>query len=95
MTINGRLIRLERQQPSQGRTFLQSVADFAELETWLAERNFADALAALEAGDVGPAGLEDLLQKCAGYDRRHRAFARIERALAAGELPAEADLKAV
>jgi hypothetical protein len=60
---------------------------------WLAARGHADALAAVEAGETGPKGLEDLLREQAGYDAKRRAFARIEKALAAGVLPDKADVR--
>lgn len=54
---------------------------------WLAERDFPDALAALETGETGPAGLADLLREEAAYDQKCRDWACLEKALAAGELP--------
>jgi hypothetical protein len=65
---------------------------FVTVPTWLAEHGYADALAAVEAGETGPEGLEDLLREQAGYDEKHRAWARIEAALAAGKVPADGDL---
>ena len=63
--------------------------------TWLQERGYADALAAVDVGESGPVGLESLLREQAGYEPGRRAFARIEQALAAGELPDKADLRAL
>jgi hypothetical protein len=65
------------------------------LEEWLAARGHADALAAVEAGETAPAGLEAELRERAECDRRQRVFACMEKALAAGELPDDADVQAV
>ena len=84
---------LERPQPAGQKTFDQALADFVAVDNWLAERGYADHLAAIEAGESGPEGLEALLREYAGYDRRHRAFGRVEAALDAGKLPDDADLR--
>jgi hypothetical protein len=63
------------------------------LRAWLKEHGYADHLAALEAGETGPEGLDDLLRKQASYDPRRRAFNRILKALAAGESPDDADMR--
>jgi hypothetical protein len=74
-------------------SFAQNLARHERLWDWLEERGYPDHLAALEAGESGPEGLEDVLREQAAQDPRHRAWARIEAALAAHELPAEADLR--
>jgi hypothetical protein len=79
--------------PTEQRTFQQAFDDFLTLDRWLGERGYADSLAAVEADEVGPEGLTDLLHKRAEYDLRDRAWERIEQALKAHELPAEADLR--
>ena len=95
-SIRTRLERLEQQQPNKGRlTFEQTLERYFTLLSWLQERGYADALAAVESGESGPVGLENLLREEAGYDPTRRAFARIEQALAAGELPDAADLRAL
>ena len=53
------------------------------------------SFAALEAGESGPEGLEKLLREQAAYDPKRRAWARIEAALDAGQLPHDADLSLV
>jgi hypothetical protein len=58
------------------------------LPAWLERHGYADALAALEAGETGPEGLVDLLREQAGYDQKDRAWDRIEKALN-GDEPAE------
>jgi hypothetical protein len=63
------------------------------LPNWLEEKGYADALEALEAGETGPEGLGDLLREQAGYDKKGRAWRRIEDALAAGQLPEDADAR--
>lgn len=96
MSIRTRLERLERQQPKKGRlTFEQNLERYDRLFSWLKERGYADALAAVEAGESGPVGLENLLREQAKFDPKHRAFARIEKALDAGELPDDADLRSI
>jgi hypothetical protein len=50
-------------------------------------------MAALEAGEAGPEGLQDMLREQAAYDPKHRAFARIEATLDADTLPDDADLQ--
>jgi hypothetical protein len=64
------------------------------LPTWLHEHGYPDALTALEAGESGPTELHELLREQAGYQYARRAWARIEKALAAGQLPDDADLRA-
>ena len=93
MSLRAPLERLERRKPKQGQlTVWQGLERCHRLLAWLKERGYADALAAVEAGESGPGGLEDLLREQAGYDPRLRAWARIEKALDAGELPDDADL---
>src|SRR5882762_10126600 len=94
MSIRTRLERLERQQPKK-LSFEELVDRYYQLLAWLEERGYADALAAVEAGEAGPIGLEKLLREQAGYDHKRRAFARIEQALDAGQLPDDADLDAI
>jgi hypothetical protein len=92
--LHTRLARLEREQPTRGQlTFAEALDRYLALCAWLNERGFADPLAALEAGEIGPEGLEDLLREQAAYDPKRRAWARIEAALAAGELPDDADMR--
>ena len=97
MSIKSRLNRLEtvlacNGEPGQ-RTFDKAMADFDALCQWLEERGYHDCLAALEAGESGPEGLQDLLREQAAYDPKRRAWAHIEAALDAGELPDDAHLK--
>jgi hypothetical protein len=97
MVLAVRLRRLETALFANGeprrRGFEQFITDHVALSIWLEERGYPDHLAALEAGEVGPSGLTDLLHEQAAYDLRRRAGARIEAALAAGQLPDEADLR--
>jgi hypothetical protein len=65
------------------------------LPAWLREHGYSDALTALEAGESGPTGLHELLREQAEYEHTHRAWARIEKALDAGQLPDDADLRAI
>jgi hypothetical protein len=96
MSIRTRLERLERQRTNQDQmTFEQALQRYDRLLSWLNERGYVDALAAVEAGENGPVGLEGLLREQAGYDPRRRAWERIEKALDAGELPDDADLRAM
>jgi len=100
MAFKERLRRLETavacKIKSVGRkTLEQTLADIRRLHEWRSERGYADCLAALEAGETGPEGLEDMLREQAQYDPKHRAWARIRAALKAGELPDEADLQAM
>ena len=96
MNIRRRLERLERQQSNKGQlTFEQALERYERLLSWLEERGYADALAAVEAGERGPVGLEDVLREQARYDPRRRAFARITKALDARKLPDDADLQAI
>jgi hypothetical protein len=97
MAIKSRLNRLEtivaaKNEPGW-KTFEEAMADWVRLWDWLDERGYKDCLAALEAGETGPEGLEELLREYAAYDPKHRAWARIEAALDAGELPDDADLE--
>jgi hypothetical protein len=93
MNLNGRLARLERRLPPAGSpTFGEQLALYEHLSAWLDRHGHADALAALEAGAAPPAELKELLHDRAAADRRDRAWARIEAALAAGEVPAAADI---
>ena len=96
MAIKSRLTRLEaavaaKNEPGR-RTFEQFMADHAVLDAWLEERGYPDHLAALEAGETGPEGLQDLLREQAAYDPKRRAWARIEAAMNAGQLPDDADI---
>jgi hypothetical protein len=97
MAIAGRLKRLEailaRKGGPRQKTFDETLADAAALWAWLEDRGYPDCLAALEAGETGPEGLEDMLREQATYDPHRRAFARIEAALDAGRLPVEANVK--
>jgi hypothetical protein len=97
MAIAGRLKRLETIVAGKGgpveRTFDELLTYAAALWAWLEERGHPDCLAALEAGETGPEGLEYMRREQATYDPQRRAFARVEAALAAGELPDEADVK--
>ncbi len=97
MSLHNRLNRLEtafgRADEPRRKTFDQAFEEILALHSWLAAKGYPDALAAVEAGDTGPEGLGDLLREQAGYDTKHRAWARIEQALAAGELPDDADLR--
>jgi hypothetical protein len=96
MNIRRRLERLERQQPNEGRSsFEQAIARYQHLVSWLQERGYADALAAIEAGERGPVGLEDVLREQASYDPGRRAFARIQSALNSGKLPDIVDMQTV
>jgi len=93
MSIRTRLERLERQRPNKGQlSFEEIVERYCRLLAWLDERGYADALAAVEAGEKGPVGLENLLREQARYDPKHRAMARFEQALNAGQLPDAADV---
>ena len=74
------------------KSFYQAMAELDRLCAWLNERGYVDCLAAQEAGETGPAGLEELLCKLAAHDYRDRAWSRIEAALHAGQLPDTADL---
>ena len=99
MAIANRLKRLEtavarNHEPGQ-RTFEQFMADHLRLFAWLDERGYPDHLAALEAGETGPDGLESLLREQAAYDPKRRAWKRIEKALNAGQLPDNEDLEAL
>ena len=91
-SIRARLQRLERQHPApRQRTFAQYMADHAALYAWLEERGYPDHLAALEAGESGPEGLEALLREQASCDTRRRAWERILAALDAHQLPDDED----
>src|SRR5262249_52408353 len=95
MSLASRLKRLETAMSGSGepgrRTFEDFLADHARLFTWLKERGYPDHLAALEAGETGPEGLQDLLREQAAYDPKRRAWARIEPAWDRGELGDEVD----
>ena len=100
MAIKGRLKRLEKaasgaMEGERQKSFYQATADFERLWAWLNERGYADCLAAQEAGETGPAGLEELLCEQAARDLRDRAWFRIEAALQAGHLPDAADLELI
>jgi hypothetical protein len=88
-----RLDRLERSKPPRIKTYFEALEDFTVLSQWLADRGYADCLAAIEAGDSCPEGLEALLREQAGYDYVHRAFRRVEAALEAHKLPNAADVR--
>ena len=97
MSIRARLRALEKKRkrvlPGAGLpSFQQALERFATLARWLSDHGYRDALAAVEAGESGPAQLEDLLREQAGKDAKHRAWERIENALAEGKLPDHADL---
>jgi hypothetical protein len=94
MNFRARLERLERRLPPAGSpTFGELWALFEHLLAWLDRHGYADSLAALEAGAAPPAGLKELLHEQAAYDRKRRAWARVEAALAAGEVPADDDMR--
>jgi hypothetical protein len=100
MAIKGRLKRLEKaasgaMEVERQKSLYQATADFERLWAWLNERGFADCLAAQEAGETGPAGLEEQLREQAAHDSRRRAFSRIEAALQAGRLPDTADVELI
>jgi hypothetical protein len=97
MAIANRLKRLEtalvlETEPGQ-KTFYEALADWLTLDSWLKQHGYPDHLAALEAGESGPDGLQDLLRRQAAFDPKRRAWARIEAALSAGQLPDEADIR--
>ena len=98
MAIKSRLNRLEKavackMECERRKTFEQALAYFEALHAWPKERGYADCLAAREADETGPEGLEELLREQAAYDPKHRAWARIEAALDAHQLPDDADLR--
>jgi hypothetical protein len=94
MSLRTRLQNLERRQANKRQpTFDEVVEQHVRLFDWLSQRGYADALAALEGGESGPAGLEDLCREQARCDLKRRAWDRIDKALAAGELPNDADLR--
>src|SRR5262245_13957623 len=84
MAVAGRLKRLEAvlagKNPSGGRMFDQFLDDIGKLDAWREACGYPDLLAAQEAGETGPVGLEDLLEEYATYDHKHRVWARIESA---------------
>jgi hypothetical protein len=96
--LNARVKRLEsavarrgeQHQKTRWERVCHALDDQMALDAWLEERGYVDHLAAVEVGETGPEGLEDLLREQAGYDAKYRASARIEKALNAGELPDEA-----
>lgn len=90
-----RVQRLEGLQPVEMKTWLMALNEYLLLGEWLAERGYSDHLAAIEAGESGPDGLEALLQEFAEHDSIKRALNRIEAALDAGDLPNEEDLRHV
>jgi hypothetical protein len=94
--LRSRLVRLERAKPSVGRkTFHEVIDDVMTVRNWLAERGYADHLAAIEAGETGPEGLEGLLREQAARDPRRRAWTRFQRAVN-GEGPMDdADLRLI
>jgi hypothetical protein len=97
MAIKGRLTRLEAILARDGgpgrRTFDRFMADHVALRAWLDDCGYPDSLAALEAGETGPAELQDLLREQATHDPHIRAWARVEAALNEGQLPDDADLR--
>jgi len=97
MAFKERLRRLETavacKIKSVGRkTLEQTLADIRRLHEWRSERGYDDCLAAVEAGETGPEGLENMLREQAAYDPKRRAWRRIEEALHAGEVPNDPDL---
>jgi hypothetical protein len=98
MAIAGRLKRLESvlagKHAANDRTFGWCLGGIGELDVWRETRGYPDFLSAQEAGETGPEGLEDLLKEYAAYDRRHRAWARIESSLATGAPPEDFDVSA-
>jgi len=99
MALKSRLSRLEnalaRNHEPGRRTFDEVMANHAALVAWLEKHGYQDHLAALEAGETGPEGLEDLLREQAAHDPKSRAWARIEAALDAGQVPGDADLRLI
>jgi hypothetical protein len=99
MAIAGRLKRLESvlagEHESDERTFGRCLGGISELDAWRETHGYPDFLSAQEAGETGPEGLEDLLKEYATYDRRHRAWARIESSLTAGSPPDGADVRLI
>jgi hypothetical protein len=90
--LRTRLERLERQRPTDGRlTFEEVWEQYERLWAWLETKGYADCLAALEAGESGPEGLEALLREQASCDTRRRAWERILAALDAHQLPDDED----
>lgn len=94
MSIAGRLKRLETamarpRESERPKTFEQRLADFYALEDWIAECGFADAWAAVEAGETGPPGMEQALADAASSAYRERIFRAIEKELDANRLPSE------
>jgi hypothetical protein len=79
MNIKRRLQRLENvaaaiPQPARQKSLDQVVEEFMALSRWLAERGYADALAAVEAGDVPPEDLASLLREQAENRRACKEF---------------------
>jgi hypothetical protein len=64
-----------------GKTFMQVWDDSLEMDQWLAERGYADCLAAVEAGVSLPDELADTIRERASYDVGDRAWKRIMQAL--------------
>jgi len=100
MSIKSRLERLEttldcKTESTTRSAFRRAFEGFLALNRWLGERGYADALAAVEAGETGPESLSDDLREQAEYDHKRRVYARVERVLYAGQLPNDADLRLV
>ena len=99
MTLKSRVARLEaamiRKRTPRQKTFEDIAEEAGRLQDWLEQHGYSDCLAALEAGESVPADIEEMLRHLATYDSLHRAWDRIEAALAAGELPADGDLELV
>jgi hypothetical protein len=94
--LRSRLARLERAKPSVGRkTFHEVIDDFMTVRNWLAERGYPDHLAAIEAGETGPEGLEGLLREQAAHDPRRRAWTRFQMAINGQGLMDDADLRLI
>jgi hypothetical protein len=92
--LHGRLDRLEKQTPdNEGEcsAFEKLLADIGTLSDWLDERGYSDCLAALEAGESGPQGLETMLKEQASHCHMDRAFARVEKAIKPGVKLTEAE----
>jgi hypothetical protein len=94
--LKARVFRLEAAaglgKPGQ-RTFEKFVDDHLALDRWLEEKGYADHLAAIEAAETGPAGLEDILREQAASDPARRAWARMQKFLRGeGERPSAADM---
>lgn len=82
-SLHKRIERLEQQAgiSSTVPEIQRAVDDIAELRSWLADRGFSDAKAAIAAGERGPSGLSIDLHLLAAVD------IEIERGIATGPVP--------